>query len=226
MAYIISVLGQKGGVGKSTLSRLIATEFARQETDGQPWSVKIADLDLQQKTSVQWATRRMQHEVVPEVRAEAYRVDKAIKDAAGDQFDVIVIDGAPHASQDTLTAARSSDVIILPTGPSLDDMEPQVRLAHELRAAKVDMSRVLFVLTRTGKSDAEDREARDYITKAGFSLTTSTLSEQIAYRRTTDTGHAVSETGFPKLNEKAQALFAEMIAPLYNQKEQEKDHAA
>lgn len=212
MGYVISVLNQKGGVGKSTLARLLATEFARQESDGEPWTVKIADLDLSQKTSVEWATRRMQGEVMPEVRAEPCRVDKALKDA--DNFDVLVIDGAPHASHDTLTAARGSQVIILPTGLSLDDLRPTVTLAHELRANKIDMSKVLFVLTRTGKSEVEEREARDYITKAGYAVVATPLSEQIAYRRASDNGHALTETGFPRLNERAQALFAEMIAPL------------
>lgn len=226
MGYIISVLGQKGGTGKSTVARLLATEFARQVSDGEGWSVKIADLDLSQKTSVEWAARRMQNGVVPEVRAEAYRVEKAMKDA--DHFDVLVIDGAPHATQDTLTAARSSQIILLPTGPSLDDLRPTVTLAHELKAHKIDMAKVIFVLTRTGKSDVEDREAREYIAKAGYAVTKGTLAEQIAYRRATDTGNAVSETGFKGLNDKAQALFGEMIAPISTSDEttQNEVHAA
>lgn len=216
MAYIISVLGQKGGVGKSTIARLLATEFARQQwDDGEPWAVKIADLDLSQKTSVEWAVRRMQHNVMPEVSAEPYRIDRALKDA--EKFDVMVIDGAPHASQDTLTAARSSHAIILPTGPSLDDLRPTITLAHELTANKLDMTLVLFVLTRTGKSEAEDREAREFIAKAGYTVAETPLTEQIAYRRATDTGHSVTETGFAHLNKKAQALFTEMVAILSKQ---------
>jgi cellulose biosynthesis protein BcsQ len=49
MGSIISLVSQKGGVGKSAVARLLAVEFARAG-----WSVKIADLDTMQGT----ATRR------------------------------------------------------------------------------------------------------------------------------------------------------------------------
>ena len=44
----------------------------------------------------------------------------------------MVIDGAPHSSKMTKEIAESSDIIIIPTGLSLDDLEPTVLLAHEL----------------------------------------------------------------------------------------------
>jgi len=40
---ILSLISQKGGVGKSALARLLAVEFAKAG-----WSVKIADLDAAQ----------------------------------------------------------------------------------------------------------------------------------------------------------------------------------
>jgi chromosome partitioning protein len=40
MSHIIGFISQKGGVGKSTLARLVAREYA---SGG--WNVKIADLD-------------------------------------------------------------------------------------------------------------------------------------------------------------------------------------
>jgi Mrp family chromosome partitioning ATPase len=50
---IIGVVSQKGGVGKSTLARLIAREYAQAG-----WRVKIADLDIQQCTAFSWQARR------------------------------------------------------------------------------------------------------------------------------------------------------------------------
>ena len=46
MAVTIGMVSQKGGVGKSTLSRLVAREYALAG-----WNVKIADLDVSQGTS-------------------------------------------------------------------------------------------------------------------------------------------------------------------------------
>ena len=45
MAYIVGIASQKGGVGKSTLARIMAREF----TVG-GLRTKIADLDTQQQT--------------------------------------------------------------------------------------------------------------------------------------------------------------------------------
>ncbi len=54
MTMIIGVISQKGGVGKSTLSRALAREAA---VGG--LRVKLADLDTQQGTSSDWHRRRL-----------------------------------------------------------------------------------------------------------------------------------------------------------------------
>lgn len=54
MSYIIGFVSQKGGVGKSTLARLVAREYAVNQ-----WNVKIADLDPGQGTSYKWQDRRI-----------------------------------------------------------------------------------------------------------------------------------------------------------------------
>ena len=54
MAIKIGVVSQKGGVGKSTLARMIACEYAEAG-----WEVKIADMDLKQSTSYDWQQDRL-----------------------------------------------------------------------------------------------------------------------------------------------------------------------
>jgi chromosome partitioning protein len=55
----------------------------------------------------------------------------------------MVLDGAPHATADTLRIARVANLVIIPTGTALDDLEPSVRLAHELRKVGVDPKRMV-----------------------------------------------------------------------------------
>jgi chromosome partitioning protein len=43
MTIIVGICGQKGGVGKPTVARLIAREYTAAK-----WNVKIADLDIGQ----------------------------------------------------------------------------------------------------------------------------------------------------------------------------------
>lgn len=59
MTYIIGMVSQKGGVGKSTLARMMAREFVAGGL-----TTKIADLDTQQQTCTHWAgpaRRRWRH---------------------------------------------------------------------------------------------------------------------------------------------------------------------
>lgn len=211
MAYIIGVVSQKGGVGKSTVCRLIASEFARM--DNGTWDVKIADLDVSQATSFHWMQRRHRHGMTPDIRVEGYqRVEKAIEDA--DTVHVMVLDGAPHATAQTLKIAQASHILVIPTGTALDDLEPAVALARELKANKVDPARIVFVLSRTGDSEAEVAEARDYLLKTGFRIADGCLPERTAYRRASDLGQAASETPHRSLNDKARSVFQSIIATL------------
>ena len=62
---IISLISQKGGVGKSAIARLLAVEYIRAG-----WSVKIADLDTMQGTVTKWRVRRDQAKLTPEIPVE------------------------------------------------------------------------------------------------------------------------------------------------------------
>jgi cellulose biosynthesis protein BcsQ len=64
---IIAIVSQKGGVGKSTMARALAREAANNGL-----KVKIADLDTQQGTSVDWHRTRLNNGIEPAVSAEAY----------------------------------------------------------------------------------------------------------------------------------------------------------
>lgn len=204
MAIIIGIVSQKGGVGKSTLARLIAREFAAQE-----WHVKIADLDIAQATSYHWRSRRLQHAIEPDISIEQYgRVEQALKIA--NQYDVLVLDGAPHATRATQQIAQASDLVIVPTGLAIDDLQPGVWLAHDL-AKHLPRQRIVFALCRVGTSTSEITEARQYLSEAGYAVLEGALPEQVAYRRASDEGRAATETRYPSLNRRAEVLTQHII---------------
>ena len=124
MTVFIGMVSQKGGVGKSTLSRLIAREYA-----DAGWSVKIADLDVSQGTCFDWQSRRLEHVVTPDVPVERFgNISQALKVAH--VYDLLIFDGKPYATSQTLDIAKSCDLLILPTGLSLDDLRPSVLLGY------------------------------------------------------------------------------------------------
>ena len=206
MSLIIGVVSQKGGVGKSTLARLIAREFAAQTP---PWDVKIADLDISQGTSYHWHSLRLQHQIHPDVPVQQYgRVDLALRDV--EHHELMVFDGAPHASQATRQIAEASSLTIIPTGLALDDLRPAVLLAHEL-AQIVPPNRLAFALCHTGTSPTEIADAREYLTKAGYVVLNGHLPEKVGYRRASDGGRAATETRHRTLNEHADKLAQSII---------------
>ncbi len=205
MPMIIGVVSQKGGVGKSTLSRMIARDFTHAG-----WDVKIADMDFQQGTSFHWARSRNEAGVAPEIRVESFAtVAKALKDA--ERFDLYVFDGAPAASSATREIAGAADIVLLPTGPANDDLRPQVLLAHELCKAGVPLSKIAFVLWRVGDSTLEIADAREYIEKAGFRVLPGAVPERTGYRRASDMGRAATETRFPELNKRADLIMQGIV---------------
>jgi chromosome partitioning protein len=201
---VIALVSQKGGVGKSTLARALAREAAAGGL-----RVKIADLDTQQGTSIDWHRTRMDAGIEPAVSAEAFKT-AAQALAIADHFDLLVIDGPARTSQATLEIARVADLVVQPTGASLDDLRPAVREFHALVKAGVPKERLAFALNRIG-TDAEEADARAYLAEAGYAVLSGCLVERPAYRKAQNEGRAVTETRYAALNIRADTLIQALI---------------
>lgn len=210
---IISLISQKGGVGKSALARLLAVEIAKAG-----WSVKIADLDPAQGTSTKWKARRDVAGFQPDVAVEKFRtVERALKEA--ERYDLMILDGPAHAEKGGRAMAQASDLVILPTGYSLDDMEPQIEAAYELEESGVDASRIILVFCRAKGSDAEDKAARGYIKKARLTVLGPIFPELASIRQGHAEGKAASEVPFPKVQEKVIEVAQAIVNRLTSQQE-------
>ena len=111
-------------------------------------------MDVQQATSYHWSQRRAESQVRPEIHTDTFTsLSTAL--TATEKFDLVVFNVAPHASRTTREMARTSDFVILHTGLAVDDLHPQVSLAHELTHQHgVDPERLAFVLWRVGETFA------------------------------------------------------------------------
>ena len=160
---IVSMISQKGGVGKSTIARSVAVELVNAG-----WSVKIADLDTHQGTSTKWKIRRDAAGFSPEIPVEKYKtVDRALKESAA--YDAMILDGPAHADRNGLLMAQASDLVVLPTSYSLDDMEPAVEVFYDLEEKGVDPAKIAVVFTAKGTSlNAAELTARSYFKRAGI----------------------------------------------------------
>jgi len=186
---VIGFLSQKGGSGKSTLARLFGAEYVADTAS----PVYIADMDTKQATSSEWAASRREAELGDIPCGVHASVGEAIRAAADAQ--ILIFDGAPHASEQTLEIAQACDLVVIPSGPALDDLKPAVRLAHELANSGLDEGTIRFCLFRVdADAQAETREACNYLQGAGYEVIRGALEDKPSYRRALDAGRSPAET--------------------------------
>ena len=197
---IISLISQKGGVGKSAIARLLAVEFVRAG-----WTVKIADIDTMQGTSTKWKLRRDAAQQQPEIPVEKFAtVDRALREAS--KFDLLIIDGPAHAEKGGLAMAKRSSIVLMPTCYGLDDLEAQIEAAYELEENGIDPQRIWFIFSRATGSANEEQTAREYLRRAKINVLDPVLSELPSIRQAHNGGKAASEVSFPVIRERAMAL--------------------
>ena len=206
-AIVVSVISQKGGVSKSSIVRALARECAVNDMD-----TKIADLDTQQGTSLNWARRRMEAGHEPSISAEPFKSAKqAIEQASN--HDILIIDGPARASKGTFEIAEYSDLIVQPTGASLDDLEPAVLLFHELFKKGISREKLVFALSRVG-TQAEENNCRDYLSTSGYEVLEGCIYEKPAYRQAQNEGKSLTEVQYKSLRNSADALIQSIINKL------------
>jgi chromosome partitioning protein len=204
MTTVIAFVSQKGGVGKSTLARALAREAAASGL-----RVKIADLDPDQATIVDWHKIRTQRGIEPILSVELFKTPTHALANAKD-YDLLVIDGPAKASSGTTEIAKSADLIVQPTGAGRDDLSPAVRVFHGLVKLGVPHSRLIFALNHIG-TESEAESARSYIGEAGYTVLPGYLPERPAYRMAQNEGFAITETRFHGLKERADSLIQALI---------------
>jgi len=192
MAFTIAILAQKGGTRKSTLARALSVAYTKGG-----WNTLLADLDANQATAGRWGIRRESRDIQPAINLQVHPVASSALQAR-DDYDMVILDGKGFASAETAVLAQAADLILIPSGNGLDDLEPSVTLAMLLvEKHGVDPSRILFPLTNMGKSLAEIADARTYLEKAGFQASPGYLSVMTCYGQAHDQGRAVTETSAP-----------------------------
>jgi chromosome partitioning protein len=204
MPLVIAFVSQKGGVGKSTLARGLATYAIKQGL-----GVKLADLDHQQKTTVVWNTTRERHEVKPAVEVEAYAgIKEALRSAA--RSELLVLDTAGKITDGTTEAAQEAHLLVQPTSPSSDDLHVSVLVFLALERISIPRTKLVFALSRV-LAPAEEKYARSYLSSFGYAVVEASIGEQLGYREAMRSGRSIIETGEALLDQPAEALMSEIL---------------
>ena len=192
-------VSQKGGVGKSTLARVLAVGAIHRGR-----RTLLADFDLDQFTCVEWSAARMRASIEPEVDTRAF---KSLKKLRKDEsvVDFIVADTRGLADDLSTEIAEDLDVVFLPTGVSLDDLRPTLALARKL-ARRGAEGRLVMVLSKVGRSETQFAKAVEAIEDAGFELLSEHWPQRDGFQNDLDAGRAGREARNPHLREIAERM--------------------
>jgi chromosome partitioning protein len=136
--FILALISQKGGPGKTTLAINLAVAAAERG-----WTAVIIDLDPQ-ANAANWKDRRKaEHPAV--VSAPPSRLRQTLQTAAEHGADFIIIDSPGKADNTSIIAASFADLVYVPVEPHMSNLEtlPGVRV---LLQATQDKSPPAFVI--------------------------------------------------------------------------------
>ena len=168
----ISVVAQKGGSGKTTVSVSIAVAAARAGL-----SSAVVDLDPQ-ATAANWSDRRESATPVV-ISAQASRLPKILEGAEAGGADLVVIDTAPRAEQAALAAARAADLVLVPCRPAVYDLETIATTVDLVGLA--GGKPVLVVLNGVPSRGPKADQARDVLESLGVPVCPAAFGHRVAF---------------------------------------------
>ena len=209
MSWVIAIGGQKGGTGKSTVAQGLTVEAVRHGT-----LTILADMDIEQQSSVRWGERRRAAGIQPKLDVRLLHKVSGIAPLRR-LCDLLVIDTPGHVGNETLSLAKASDLLLLTTGTNALELEPTVMLIHSLAAAGIADERIAIALTKVLDEQLE-AEARGYLKAAGYEALPVAMRFSRAALTIANQGMAVTEATEKSVAEPA-TLFFEGIAAAMNQ---------
>ena len=181
--YILSVLAQKGGVGKTTLATCLAVEAERRGL-----SSCILDLDPQATASFWRDVRQLDSPAV--VSLQASRLSAMLDVAMRNGCRLAIIDGPAIARDAIYSASVCSNYILVPTRTAAFDLTSLTDTIDIIRQTGTPFSVVLNFVSPRG---VETEEALELLCNDDVNVCTVRLGLRKAYFRAQSKGLAVQE---------------------------------
>jgi chromosome partitioning protein len=179
MIKVVTVLQQKGGVGKTTIAVHLATQIKELFPT---LKIALADADPQKSATV-WLSNGPEengvsvHQVASDVEGKSLMDELTSIDA-----DLVVVDLPPAIAAISMRAALYSDLILVPVGASALDIEAARHAVDVCKEAiTLDPSKqFLLIPNRVQMNTAAGRELRNVLSNWG-PVSKATLCLRVAY---------------------------------------------
>lgn len=185
---VLGIAAQKGGVGKTTFSLHLAGIASNA-------GLKVAVIDVDKQSSAAGWSESRESEQPLIVSMQVSELSEAIKGAANDGFDLVVVDSAPNHGSDIAEVARLSDFVVIPTKPSALDL-PAIKPTIEIVKAVGGQCMVALNACPVGRSgfDASiTTEARAYIKELGADVFNQAITVRAALSHALIGGELIHE---------------------------------
>lgn len=188
---IVSLVSQKGGVGKTTLSTHLAAGFARKKkrvllVDADPqssaldWEASRSELGLKQLFTVIGMPKKILHVELPKMQED---------------YDMIVIDAPPRVYDVARSAVTASDLVLIPVQPSPYDVwasEETVELVQECANYKPSLQ-CAYVINRRIVNTAIARGVSKALSQYPFGILKATICQRVVFAESASQGKTVFE---------------------------------
>lgn len=185
---ILSLLNQKGGVGKPTLAIHLAAAFARL-----PARVLLIDADPQ-GSALDWAASRSAEPLFPVIGLPKPVLHREVP-ALAVGYDHVVIDGPPQVADITRSAIMASDAVLIPVQPSAFDVwgaRAVVALLAEAAALMPNL-KTAFAINRKIVNTAIGRDVAEALAVYRMPVLATSLGQRVAFAEAAGSGSTVFE---------------------------------
>lgn len=195
---VLSIISQKGGVGKTTMATALAVVAER---DGK--NTALFDLDPQASAAFWKDTRKSETPAVAAIPPA--RLGHLLKAADESGCDLAIIDAPPFAKDIAYEAAQHANFILIPTRPAVLDVMAMTRTIELVRHYEKPAAVVLTFCPPSGREIADTEDA---VKQLGTALCPIRIHNRVAYSRAQQTGMTAQEF-------EPEGKAAEEIARLY-----------
>ena len=186
MTIIISVLNQKGGSGKTTISSNLAHSFP---LDGH----KVLLVDSDPQGSLRDWNEANGGELLPVVGLDRETLPKDLK-AVSNGYDFIIIDGAPQIAKMSAAAVKAANLILIPVQPSPYDIWACADLVDIIIARQEvtdGLPKAYFLISRAIKNTKLGNEIKSALSDYKLPIMKTFTTQKVAYPTTAAEGKTV-----------------------------------
>lgn len=183
--YTVAILNQKGGSGKSTLAECLAVAATLKDQ-----LAGILDMDPQ-GTVTSWKSRRGDDDPAV-ITVNAANLDETLDRLETAGADLVLIDTPARLSDWAMEAARRADLVIVPSKPTVKDLE-RVETSIKL-ASTYDVKPAFVVLTQVRPQGDRSEQAESFIKSKNYPVCPARIGFRVAYEDADTLGRTPQET--------------------------------